>query len=536
MRTRTMRTRSAAIALGFGLLLTLAACGDKAAPPQVSTQTYDSQGRLRDVADRPGRPPNLIVLVIDSLRADALPTPDGPGSEATQARMPYLSSLAGRGVQFTEAVASAPWTLPSMVSMLTGLQPSAHGQYQSHAGWHLPAAVTTFPEILANGYGYETAAYVVGRWFQGTSSNLLQGFSTHRAPFSLQDLQTTVGRWDRNRNKSKPFFLLLHTFDAHDPYGERNHPWPPRVRAHPVPAPELLAAKASPAALTRAWYLDADLGQALGEARGPGYADELQRYKFSGFAENPDWKLADELRTAYWDGVRWVDSLLESTVKTLEAKGLLENTLLVITADHGEAFGEHGNLGHGLTLYDDLLRVPLVMVGPEPFDERRVVGASVGLVDVLPTFLDWAGLAPLVGIDGRSAMEPVHGETWCRPIVSEERLTRANTGSDVDAALLSVRTPEWKYIVSFDLQKGTVFEEAYDLAVDPEEKLDLGGGTGRIPMGLLLNDCMCPGIEALRDRIWDDTQMATDEPVALPYGAAAPRAYSARPAPCASPP
>ena len=529
------RTRGGLFLL-LGLLVLLPACGDEEASLAGSMQTYDSQGKLRRSAERPATLPNLIVLAVDSLRADALPSRDPPDGLPQEERMPFLASLARRGIRFDQAVASAPWTLPSMVSMLTGLQPSAHGQYQVHAGWHLPDAVTTYAEVLQAGYGYETAAYVVGRWFQRTSSNLLQGFSTHRAPFSLQDLETTVVRWDKNRDKEKPFFLLLHTFDAHDPYGEANHVWPPVVGDLPTPDPALLAPDADPAALTRAYYLDADLGMALSQALGPRFTDTLQRYKFRGFAEDPDLELAAELERAYWDGARWVDGLLRKTVQELEDRGLLENTLLVITSDHGEAFGEHGSLGHGLTLYDELLHIPLVMVGPPPFDGGRRIQGTVGLIDVLPTFLEWAGAQPLEGVHGRSAMGLIRGESWCRAVVSEERLTHANTADDVDAALLSVRTPEWKYIATFDLQKGTVHEEAYDLAVDPEEQFDLGEGSGRLPAGFAFGDCMCPAIETIRDRIWDDADAVVEEASAIPYGAAAPRARSPRPAPCPTPP
>ena len=99
-------------------------------------------------------------------------------------------------------------------------------------------------------------------------------------------------------------------------------------------------------------------------------------------------------------------------------------------------------------------------------------------MDILPTFLDWAGAAPLLGVDGRSAMGLVRGQSWCRPVISEERLSRSNTATDIDAAALSVRTPAWKYIVNFDMQKGTVREQAYDLTLDPDELQDLGGGRG----------------------------------------------------------
>ncbi len=520
--TRTARAALLLVALTFG-------CGRRTPAP--GGHAYDQEGRRVEGVTAPKHPPNLIVIVIDALRADALPAVEE--TAGGEGHMPFLASLAERGVRFTSATAAAPWTLPSMTSLLTGLLPSEHGQYQVLADWNLPEAITTFAEILSNGYGYDTAAFVNGTWFQRSGDSLLQGFRHKRTTFSFPDTAGAVARWSRTRDRSKPFFLLLHTYEAHDPYGEKNHPWP-NGSIHPVERhPELFRDDASPADLFRACSLDAEESYALTLARGgPALGEVLQRYKYSGYGKDPKPELATELRTAYFDGVTWVDGQLERAYESLEKQGLLENTLVVVTADHGEAFGEHGNLAHGLFLYDEVVRVPLVMVGPPPFQGGHVVRAEVGLVDVLPTYFAWAGLAPLEGIQGRSAMSVLDGSTWCRPVISEERLTQVNTGEDVDAVRLSARTARWKYIATFDLATGQVREEAYDLWFDPGEKEDLGKGTGRIPPDQVFDPCLCAAMQALRDRIWHDASNEEGEVYTTPYGAAAPRANGLAPPPC----
>ena len=488
--------RSGALLLALGLLAT--ACGSDDPPAAASAAAvpaYDARGRLLGDVKAPGRLPNLVVVVIDTLRADAL---DGEGGVS---RMPFLASLAQRGTRFTNAVAAAPWTVPSIMSLLTGLLPSEHGQDTVHDRWHMPDAVTTFAEALSGGYGYQTAALVGGVWFERSGDALLQGFDSWRTPFTLQDTEAQVGRWLLGRNPRRPFFLLLHTFEAHSPYGAANHP---RIETElpDVPLPDALrGARPDVVDLLRACFLDQHLSATLFRRLGPELGSILQRYKWTGYAQEPQPALAEELRQAYWEGAHWVDGLLAHAWSTLGRQGLLDDTLFVVLGDHGEAFGEHGSLGHGLRLYDELVRVPLVMVGPAPFDAGRVVEEDVGLVDVLPTFFDWAGLAPLAEIEGRSALEVVKGGRRCRPVISEERLTGSNTGLPIDAFRVSLRTAAWKYILTLNLETRAVSEELYDLAADPRELDDLCGGTGHLPEELPFDECVAEGVRALRARV-----------------------------------
>jgi arylsulfatase A-like enzyme len=479
----------------------------------------------------PGRP-NLLVIVLDSLRHDALA---GDDDEGAAAHMPFLDSLAARGVRFENAAAAAPWTLPSLTSLFTGLLPSRHFQCHPEGNWPLPDHVTTFAEILREGYGYETAAFVNGPWYRKRADSLLQGFEHQRVSFGLQGCEEEVGEWNAQRDRSRPFFLCLHTLEPHDPYGERNHPWPPISRRPALLDSRLIGPDIDVSEVVRQTFLTLEVGVALRRRMHPiQLRDLLQGYKFSGYAARPRPGLAQELASAYWEGVRWVDGLLEKAYAQLGAMGLLENTLVVVTSDHGEAFGEHANLGHGLWLYDEVIHIPLVMLGPGPFQGGKVIASEVSLLDTLPTFLDWAGMDPHTGVEGRSALPALAGHDACRPVVSEEPLSRANTGEDLEALRISARSRRWKYIVTLNLRTAEVQEEAYDLTVDPLELDDLAEGTGRLPDGVSLDACMCPVLERVRDRIWRPGQSrdASEEAVVTsPYGAGA-SVPSRRPEPC----
>ena len=161
-----------------------------------------------------------------------------------------------------------------------------------------------------------------------------------------------------------------------------------------------------------------------------------------------------------------------------------------------------------------------------------MVTSSVGLVDVLPTFFDWAGLQAHAGIEGRSQLALLDDDRGCRPVLSEERLGFLNTGEHRDAIRLSARTEHWKYIVTHDVGTGATFEEVYDLLVDPDEVDDLGGGTGRLPAGLVFDDCFCEAVQTLRDRIWSDAASGPEDASHIPYGTSNRQSVTRRPAPC----
>ncbi len=517
-----MRRLLVAVA-AFLLFLLPIGCGEDDPPvPAPTGATYDAEGNLiGSQADTSTKRPNLVVIMIDTLRADAL----------TQERMPYLMSLANDGVTLPDATAPSPWTVPSITSFLTGLLPSGHGCDQPLRGPRLLPAVTTFAEVLRQGYDYETAAYTAGPWI-GKKESVLQGFTRGGHPYAMQGTSTILKRFAEVRDKQKPFFLFLHSYEAHDPYGEGNHPWPQLPVRNKRHSGLDLSQVTEPWQITKHVMTSWDERVDLYNRHGTALSKIVVKYVHAGFMENPRPELADFLRDAYWKGVLWVDGLIRSTVAQLREWGMLENTVLVVTSDHGEGFGEHGILAHGRQLYDELVRIPLVMTGPAPFQGGRVIDGGVGLLDVMPTFLEYARCKPLDRIQGRSFLKRLTTNAPGRPIFSEEILNRDNTGLDTQQVLTSVRSKRWKYIVVFDELKGTVMEEAYDLLADPDEQHDLCQGLGRID-GLEFDAAFCEAVEMARDRIWGAAE-AGNRLYASPYGAGRAMVTSKRPAACDS--
>jgi arylsulfatase A-like enzyme len=386
--------------------------------------------------------------------------------------------------------------MPAVGSLLTGVLPSAHGNLDSRRSPTLPAAVTTYAEVLSQSFGYETLALVDAPWFGGPLA-LLQGFHSTTTGFHLQGLEHDLGEWAKRRRKGRPFFLLLHTNEAHEPYGAENHPWP-RPPFDPSSVTDLPEHALEPWEMARIAFLDVRRRDALGRKMGLPFIRGVVHYIGDGYAAEPRPDLAAELRTAYEGGLRWVDGLLQRTVERLGALGLLEDTLLVITSDHGEAFGEHGQLGHGRQMYDELLRIPLVMKGPAPFEGGRAVTASVSLMDVMPTFLDWMGVPPIPKVDGVSMLPILRGEAGGRPVVAEEMLHSDNTQRDVEATRASVRTASWKYVLEHDRSAGSMSQELYDLSRDPFERTNLLAEGREAPA---LPADVCRVVREVRERV-----------------------------------
>lgn len=501
-RSRWSCARTAAALLG--LVAALAGCGPDPTPPAPPGPRYESDGSLRVAFDRPRRLPNLIVIVVDTLRADAL---EGPGG--SPGRMPFLAGLGRKGTVLTQVSSSAPWTIPSLASLLTGDSPSRHGCRGEEGVPALPAGRTTFAEALARGHGYETAvAAGVAVPGGGGGSSLFAGFGTVIPGFVLQGTEPLLARWVEGRDRSRPFFLLLHTYEAHHPYGAANHPFPPLRLGTDGRGDDPIAALGShPAAKDVAeLVLTSQRAGMWVRTRHPELmASAVTGYFWDGFRDAPDPDLARRLKAAYDAGTTWVDGLLERTVERLRSWGLLEDTVLAVTADHGEAFGEHGTLEHGRVCYDEVVRVPLLLVGPGalgpgPDGRGRVVTANVSLMDLMPTLLEAAGQPLPTGVVGTSLVPVIEGREPGRIAEVQERLNHDVTREDLDWALRALRSDAWKAVFTWDRRAGTVKEEAYDLRTDPGERDDLAKGSGRLE-GLALDPAFCREVERVRDEL-----------------------------------
>lgn len=366
------RPRVLSAALG-GLLSVLAACSEE--PARIA----------------PTR--GFVLISIDTLRADHVGA-YGAARDTT----PFLDRLAARGVLFENAIVQLPGTLPSHMSIFTGLYPGEHGVYPPEAV--LSPAIETLPEAFSRS-GFRTAGFTEGGYASGR-----YGFERGFAEFSdaaeglYDDVERTFARglsFLRQVDDSEPFFLFLHTYAVHDPYDP------------PEPYRSMFWTEEPPRVFSPTGTNLAAVNQGLRKV-----TPEQVRY----------------FEALYDGGIRYLDSVLEEWFGEVEALGLLESTTVVITSDHGEEFLDHGKLVHE-QIYHENLHVPLVVLHPEVAGGARVE-QLVQSIDIAPTLYEVAGIRPKETISGRSLVPNLVGEA--APL-AKPRLAFAEDHSRADRAL-----------------------------------------------------------------------------------------------------
>jgi arylsulfatase A-like enzyme len=408
-------------------------------------------------AARPGAP-NILLIVMDTVRAASLSV---NGYERPTS--PSLQRLAGRGAYFEKAVATSSWTLPSHATMFTGRYP-----YELSADWRSPLddVYPTLAETLA-GSGYVTAAFVANLLYATRETGLARGFAhyddyrvtVHTAiktslvarrvaeavglrPQSVTTL--TERRWSDQMNASvldwlgeharsgirRPFFIFVNYMDVHSPYQP-----PPRF------AEEFGATGPPP-----------DI-----EARRTWTRRDIEREK-----------------DAYDGAVAFLDQQIGRLLVELERDGLLANTIIAITSDHGELFGEHGLYDHGNGLYWPTLHVPLLIVFPPGVPAGLRISAPVTLRDLPATLLELAAVRP--------PSWPGHSLSrfWTKSATGGAEsplLSEISQGINLNPWLPASRGDMASLIVDsmHYIRNGDGSEELYDLARDPEEKTNLAG-------------------------------------------------------------
>lgn len=350
--------------------------------------------------------------MIDTLRSDHLPS---YGYERDTA--PFLHRLAAEGVQL-QGYSASSWTRPSVATLLTGLHPERHQAIARSDG--LPVAAPYLPALLKE-HGFSTAAYV-GNMNVGRKWGFDRGFDAFRQSRGARKVDAArVTDWAlalANETTGR-YFLYAHYIDPHDPYQPRR-PWGAREN---VPRASLLQPDRF------------DHGR-------PFSAQDLAR-----------------LRDAYDGEIREMDREIERLFEGLRSSGRLEGTLVLITSDHGEEFGEHGGLKHGRTLYEEVLRVPFILwaspaLGPRSTDH------PFHQVDFLPTVLAALGVRAPEALDGE--------DRWAQVIDSQARDTgplRFHLDLDQRGAL-ALFEPPWKLIH----RTQAPHDELFDLARDPAEE------------------------------------------------------------------
>jgi arylsulfatase len=370
-----------------------------------------------------------VLVSIDTLRADML----GCYGYA-RPTSPALDALAARGVLFERAFSPAPWTLPAHTSLLTGLQPSRHGVV-SH-GVALAAGIPTLAEVL-EARGFFTAGIV-------NSHNLGDRYGLHRGYASYDyvleqerrvapsQVEALALRW-LERDPPEPFFLFLHFYDVHSDY--RALPRYGRLFARAYDGPV------------------------------DGSTQQLRRVRRGELELGPG--AAGRLADLYAAGIRQMDDGLARLLASLDEHGLLDDTLLVVTSDHGEEFLEHGGVLHGRTQFDEVLRVPLVLSGPGLPRGRRV-SEPVSLIDVLPTVLALLGVPAPEDLDGLD-LRPLWTGGASAALRDRAFFGEADHGNQPDDRTRSVRRGRFKLI----LDRPTGESRLYDLVADPRETRDV---------------------------------------------------------------
>lgn len=398
-------------------------------------------------AGRPDACPNIVLITVDTLRADRLGLYGDP-----TARTPRIDALGHEGLVFDNAACPMPMTRPSHASILSSLYPRDHGVVNNRID--LPHDVATLPEIL-QAHGYATGAFVSAKLL-GPDSGFARGFDAFAAPRStpMWDADATVPRaldWIGARAfGTQPFFVWLHLFDPHIPYAP-----PPAYRP------------------------GGPLARELGEASWPSLVALAERHGGTLSSE-----ALDRAERLYAGEIAFTDRWIGILTDRLEDLGLLEDTVIVLTSDHGECFENGVFFEHSECLYDGAVRVPLLLRYPKQIAPGRR-GEQVENLAIAPTLCELAGVAVPREFSGISLLRPANEKDAAAHLqhplyqqdTTENRQSmlariRSVAGVPVKPLLsgtdeVGLRTVGWKYLAGGDSL------ELYDLAADPREQRNL---------------------------------------------------------------
>lgn len=369
-------------------------------------------------------PRNVLLITLDTTRADHLSCYGSPVLTS-----PHIDALAQRGVRFSRATAVIPLTGPGHATILTGLYPRDHGAIRN--GVPMAHDIPTLATILSS-RGYSTAAFVSGWTLRRQMAGLGRGFDTFDDDMTdryhmVNDQRVGNQTADHaitwlKAHASQPFFLWVHFFDPHEPYTDHGFQLPANPAGHGDPPVKQI----------------------------------VRRY-------NQEIAFAD----------RQVGRVLEA----LTTSGAAQETMIILTSDHGEAFGENDRKGHGRSLYQATQDVPLILVHPS-LGRNRVSNLPVSTLDITPTVLDLLDLLPIADSDGVALGQALQAPgSFAGRAIYQETFPGARkkfwrifgprlTGNPT---LVAMRRGDWKAI--FDPRRDRI--EIYDLGSDPLERHNL---------------------------------------------------------------
>jgi arylsulfatase A-like enzyme/Tfp pilus assembly protein PilF len=348
-------------------------------------------------------PYNLLIITIDTLRADRL------GCYGyKKAETPNIDRLAQKGVRFENCYSSIPLTLPSHCSIFTGREPITHN-VRNNGSYFLDNREETFPELLKS-HNYTTSA-IVSSFILHSKFGLNQGFDYYDDSL---DIKKMAGNPDVEITADVVYKKFRHWLDMN--YHQKFFSWIHFYDPHSPYQP-------------------------------PG--EYAKRFK----------------NTPYNGEISYVDFHIGKIIEDLQAMKILDKTLIIITSDHGEAFGEHKEIGHGIFCYEETLRVPLIFYNPPAFKKGRVVSQRTRLIDIMPTILDLLRIEIPPDIKGHSFAQLLFEDVEVsEPAVYFESLFGKEEMNW--APLTGIISANYKYISLPE-------PELYDLNNDPMEKTNL---------------------------------------------------------------
>ncbi len=355
--------------------------------------------------------PNIVLIIIDTLSAKHLSCYGYARNTS-----PTIDSLAQTGILFENCQAQAPWTLPGMASIFTGLSEKSHGCSNYNGFSHgLDPEIPTITTILKEN-GYSTAA-AVNIGYLGEVFGITRGFDFFNInEDGLDNAAITVDivlNHLKTIDSDKPFFLTMHLFDPHLPYDS--------------PAP---------------------FNTMYSRSRPDG------SFEWPKITECSDPLLIEFMTAKYDSEINWTDSQLSRFFAGMHELELTENTIFILTADHGEEFMQHGDWGHAHNLYQQALHIPLIITGPG-INEGARISENVGQFDILPTILTLLGIDSLGQIEGINLLSDFPAD---RVIPSSGTL-----GAEIHSATCIQGNKKVLWFIEPDSS------ETYNLRLDPGE-------------------------------------------------------------------
>jgi len=388
-----------------------------------------------------GKPvgPNVILIIVDTMRADHL------GCYGyDRACTPTIDSLAAEGTLFASCQANAPWTLPSHASIWTGLTPLQHrtGSFNGNL-YGLDVSLPTFATVLnENGYvtvGFVNVSFLAHGFGFGTGFDHYSVYADGHGRAG-ETVDEVLAWFAENIGNQAPKLLVVHLFDVHAPYDP------------PAPFDTLF----SPVGVEGGTNWSSDSFRVLQINLS---LDEWSRLVSDEMLAASIMREREQMLDMYDGEIAWVDSQLGRLLAGLREMGVTEGALVMITADHGEEFVEHGFYGHGHSLYQELLHVPLIVSGPG-IPRGAVETATVSLIDIMPTILLFAGLEPPQEVEGLNLLGS---------LPDDRRVFSSSIKTQNEQTQASVLQGNVKGIFNFEENEGVGF----NLVSDPLEQVSL---------------------------------------------------------------